>query len=41
MLADLFDESSFPLPGTDDWIVPICQGFIAERLCVSWKIFAT
>ncbi|EFO27739.2 hypothetical protein LOAG_00741 [Loa loa] len=31
LLSDLFDDDGFPHPGTEEWIIPVCQGFVAER----------
>uniref|UniRef100_A0A8R1XZ05 SAC domain-containing protein n=1 Tax=Onchocerca volvulus TaxID=6282 RepID=A0A8R1XZ05_ONCVO len=31
LLSDLFNDDGFPHPGTEEWIIPICQGFVAER----------
>ncbi|VIO96841.1 Uncharacterized protein BM_BM6251 [Brugia malayi] len=31
LLSDLFNDEGFPHPGTEEWIIPVCQGFVAER----------
>ncbi|CAG9531405.1 unnamed protein product [Cercopithifilaria johnstoni] len=31
LLSDLFNDDGSPHPGTEEWIIPICQGFVAER----------
>ncbi|KAL3998072.1 hypothetical protein ACH3XW_13535 [Acanthocheilonema viteae] len=31
LLSDLFNDEGSPHPGTEEWIIPVCQGFIAER----------
>ncbi|VDN06935.1 unnamed protein product [Thelazia callipaeda] len=31
LLTDLYDDEGFPTMGTEEWIMPVCQGFVAER----------
>ncbi|VDK73880.1 unnamed protein product [Litomosoides sigmodontis] len=31
LLSDLFNDDGLPYPGTEEWIIPVCQGFVAER----------
>lgn len=39
LLSDLFNDDGFPHPGTEEWIIPVCQGFVAERLVFNFLIF--
>lgn len=39
LLSDLFNDDGFPRPGTEEWVIPVCQGFVAERLISNFMVY--